>query len=43
MWMWAETTEGAVSASHFSKCFREVYGQSPAETRLTRDRSSLCV
>jgi transcriptional regulator GlxA family with amidase domain len=34
---------GFVSASHFSKCFREVYGQSPAETRLARDRSSLCV
>ncbi|MDQ0316941.1 transcriptional regulator GlxA family with amidase domain [Amorphus orientalis] len=32
---------GFVSASHFSKCFREMYGQSPAQTRLERDTAQM--
>jgi len=34
---------GFVSASHFSKCFREVYWQSPAEMRMQHDREALCI
>lgn len=34
---------GFVSASHFSKCFREVYGQSPLAARMERDRETLPV
>lgn len=29
---------GFVSASHFSKCFREVYGHSPLAARMERDK-----
>lgn len=32
---------GFVSASHFSKCFREMYGTSPAAARLERDAAQL--
>lgn len=32
---------GFVSASHFSKCFREEYGQSPLSARMERDREGV--